>query len=989
MFDKQKYAEALDGSSIAEERAKILPDMGDEKIRLEVGKIKEVLTEENLEYDRIENSAEAFDALSSLKGGQGVKKFLNALFRAHSLMYNPRQLNKIEKADCLKLFFSVFDVFPKSDDEPDLSKLNQADQSSSDQPTVDQNPIEPPTIDQPSIDQNPIEPPSDDDVCEISFEQMQTIFNRSDFVTCKDIDAADDRTIYKNMPVTLKDGFLIHNPNKIPIFDGCVIITNSQNNNPAAIGRIELGEFRADDGAVEYLPHMVFDDEKIDYEQFKHQSHFNIVLVPADQKKHLIGTMTPERAANTRLKFYLLKGYSFQYGELETTNRTLCIDFGTSNTTVGTYGLDPKKGDKDINLVTFLDVTAENPINREMLPTMMYVQSCNQNEEPVYKFGYEAKKKLIDAHYDTKASVFFELKRWINSMDAPEQINDEDGNKSHVTRKSIIQKYLRHVVKLAEQQFKVHFKRLHFTAPVKLKENFLFRVREMFPEPEYHVMDSSESIDEGMAVVYNHISNQMKTRAEHSGKIMIFDCGGGTTDLADCLYSYRDSPIGKLLSIETQFKNGDSNYGGNNITYRILQMIKIKLAHRFMNGSNLRMTELITSDEDSVLKMIDDDYYSKEKIYAAFEQKYAEAEKYIPTQFERATMKEEKRRVRRNFYYLWQMAEAIKIEFYKSNIVNVDFNKNEDRRICIVSDAQYYLSVRPGGSGALERRDHPLDEIEITYKEIDLLIEPDIYALLNSMLRLYETNSNSAEIKKRLNELQEYVYRLSGQSCKVALFPELLKEFIPGKILRRGKGKKMDQRASDELKKYCIEGSIEYIRDRETGNIQPQINLTVPSLIYTVRSEERNKVLLKPASSDEEEVIDLLALPNTASEHTFVISDEKGAEKNRITYKFKPTVQLTPEQLVEYIESKTYYSEEQTDKIADKLSKVDPRQPEYGERESVNCLFVLPSREGYGMRIYQICIVKKNDAKQYFAPRDAEFVDYENEQLQTFFDGKK
>lgn len=96
-----------------------------------------------------------------------------------------------------------------------------------------------------------------------------------------------------------------------------------------------------------------------------------------------------------------------------------------------------------------------------MLPTLVYVNSC-KNSEVEYAFGYEARKKIIDADYDTEASVFYEIKRWINDIDKEEEICDEDGNKCKVRRKDIIKAYIQNVIDLSEQYFKVKFDKLHF-----------------------------------------------------------------------------------------------------------------------------------------------------------------------------------------------------------------------------------------------------------------------------------------------------------------------------------------------------------------------------------------------------------------------------------------------------------------------------------------------------------------------------------------------
>lgn len=96
----------------------------------------------------------------------------------------------------------------------------------------------------------------------------------------------------------------------------------------------------------------------------------------------------------------------------------------------------------------------------------------------------------------------------------------------------------------------------------------------------------------------------------------------------------------------------------------------------------------------------------------------------------------EKRKYKRNYYYLWQMAEAIKVEFHRINdLVAIDFNKEEDRYIYAKNVEQYYLYVNNGQK--LEQYNNPMKDIEITIKEVRMVLFSDIYILLSSLLKDY------------------------------------------------------------------------------------------------------------------------------------------------------------------------------------------------------------------------------------------------------------
>ena len=59
---------------------------------------------------------------------------------------------------------------------------------------------------------------------------------------------------------------------------------------------------------------------------------------------------------------------------------------------------------------------------------------------------------------------------------------------------------------------------------------------------------------------------------------MVIDCGGGTTDLTSGQFCIENNRVSYIVNLETKYENGDTNLGGNNLTYRILQLLKIRIA---------------------------------------------------------------------------------------------------------------------------------------------------------------------------------------------------------------------------------------------------------------------------------------------------------------------------------------------------------------------------------------------------------------------------
>ena len=107
----------------------------------------------------------------------------------------------------------------------------------------------------------------------------------------------------------------------------------------------------------------------------------------------------------------------------------------------------------------------------------------------------------------------------------------------------------------------------------------------MFTELLYdYDIDTKHMLDEGTAVIYNSIHNMIEKKRYYPGEqtqALIIDCGGGTTDLASSRFIIDNDNVSYKVNIETTYENGDTNFGGNNITYRIMQYIKIMFAAHY------------------------------------------------------------------------------------------------------------------------------------------------------------------------------------------------------------------------------------------------------------------------------------------------------------------------------------------------------------------------------------------------------------------------
>lgn len=559
---------------------------------------------------------------------------------------------------------------------------------------------------------------------------------------------------------------------------------------------------------------------------------------------------------------------SFQ--KTKTTNTHLCIDFGTSNTTAGCF-LDDNYVDNISNIAVInhnVCLNAENIVTfdewvqeygydslqyRNIVPTIVYVEDCSDPEYIKYLIGYQASEQIKLDKYCPEASCFMEIKRWTSNIDVCERIQDADGNTATVSRREILSIYIMYIIKTAENQFKCKFKNIHISAPVKLKDKILKIYADILEEQGY-VLEQDHAIDEGVAVLYSIIDTQIKEHTYKDGeneKALIIDCGGGTSDLASCKYKIEKDEDGIInLDIETAYMNGDMNFGGNNLTYRIMQYMKIVYANQISGKTGrINIDNLITHDVNSLFSYIEGDLTNEdnekvkeryEDVYTNINQSYIEAEKIIPTKYSEYENKPKEiyDKVKNNFYFFWKLAEEMKKEFYKStSISRYRYDKegraNTEIDLHVTRIEEWRLSII-GETGTLTEQPYP--DVTFTAKEIDKLLRADIYYLVRKFL-------NDLYADKKLDEFSQI--KLSGQSSKINIFMDSLKEFLPGKKIKSGRFYSRGNDA-EELKLVCLKGAIMYLHALEKSNIE--VNLknetkVIPITVFIKNENDEDKVM--------------------------------------------------------------------------------------------------------------------------------------------------
>lgn len=580
---------------------------------------------------------------------------------------------------------------------------------------------------------------------------------------------------------------------------------------------------------------------------------------------------------------------SFQVKEILESNMPLAIDFGTSNTTAGIYldtgyleqlGDDPaaERLKKDqVNYVYYLDVEKEEEMT-PILPTVVgIIQVDGKNIQ--YAFGHQANRLFHKSYLEEGFCIFYDLKRWVSDADRVEEIADRNGHRSFVKRRDMIRAFLEYVIATARQRFKCNFKGLHISAPVKQKNLFMEFFKEIFPEYE---LEEQDMLDEGVAVIYNSISELVEKHQYEEGeeyKALVIDCGGGTTDLSSCTFRIEDQRVSYQIDIATAYENGDTNFGGNNLTYRIMQLLKISLARSLAQIEMIEPAQIIWGLGNDIFRRVDET--SIKEVYGSLDEEYQKAEQVLPTKFKEYEHSSnlEYYAVKNNFYFLFQIAEQIKQEFFSPKdilriaVSSIDFTETVTKTLVV---DRWKLSVREG-DGLHLIKDIPT--VYLSIHELNRLLKADIYGIVKRFI--YPSYENG--------DLPQYsILRLTGQSCKIELFRDALKEFIPGKIIESSKRENNFQ-GKYELKLICLDGAIKYLKDKKFGYANIRIVNEQPVFPYLITARTHTgeeKILIH--SLDRENIRGYISRNMADLNLELILKNAEGQEQYKYNCAFNP-----------------------------------------------------------------------------------------------------
>lgn len=613
-----------------------------------------------------------------------------------------------------------------------------------------------------------------------------------------------------------------------------------------------------------------------------------------------------------------------QEKEIVTADLPLVIDFGSSNTTMG-IGLP--------------DGTTKIALDKgqAIIPSIIGVKGVLEDKTE-FVFGYDALALTGENYQDEDVTVFYDIKRWISDADRKQGVILKNGYKYQIDRKEMLRAYLDYLIGLARQQFKCTFTSIQLLAPIRQKKKF----EQLFTQllPEYNV---NCELDEGMAVLFNSINNLISNNQYEKDRwyhALIIDCGGGTTDLTSGLFRIDNNRVSYIVDLETRYENGDTNFGGNNLTYRIMQMLKIRIAFElgFMKRENI----LVSGNTFS---------------YEGLDRLYQQAEHYIPTRFKdyQERSREQYFFVKNNYYYLFELAETIKKQFFQSDFryeLYVSTNKKMENKTVFLDKWKLSICVNDRFD-----RIHETVEFPLYLNEIEEILRPGIYQLMERFLNE----------KFEQGELQEYeMIKLTGQSCKSKLFTEALKQYVPGKLIQNTK----QDSSGTELKLCCLEGALAYFLNCKRGYMKVNQCYQVGTLPYEIMAlthENEEKILIK--SLDREDHIGYISRFMIGNQLDLYLNNERGERLKTYYFEYDTSkFEKTTQEEIDRCYQSTVIQEE-TDIIME------------GEMK----FFVWVSRERWGFVVLPVL----REGELLYKGKET-FFDFEDDTWEmNFFDGRK
>lgn len=257
-----------------------------------------------------------------------------------------------------------------------------------------------------------------------------------------------------------------------------------------------------------------------------------------------------------------------------------------------------------------------------------------------------------------------------------------------------------------------------------------------------------------------------------------------------------------------------------------MQLLKIAIVNQLCLGNLLFEVRILSGYDVDVFRYVDQ--HGAKALYKELEEEYKKAEAFLPTRFREYEnqSRSDYYKVKNNFYFLFHLAEAVKKEFYTHvGTLRVALSSEEVKE----SAARWIMADKWRMSLRTEKGLEVVKEFPAVYfiiYDTELPLKTEIYQVIQKFVEdMYEEYS---------------IIKLTGQSCKIEIFRDSLKEFVPGKAIRF-KRRSGDMTRDFELKMTCVDGAFQYLKDKRYGFVDISIHTEEAALPYQITAFTHNE----------------------------------------------------------------------------------------------------------------------------------------------------
>jgi hypothetical protein len=287
----------------------------------------------------------------------------------------------------------------------------------------------------------------------------------------------------------------------------------------------------------------------------------------------------------------------------------LAIDFGSTNTYAAIWNTADDAGDEE-QVIPVL-----NKQTPEQFPTVMYFENVSDPRDPQYNIGPEA----VQQGKAWPTAVVSMLKRWIGvpqrngAFPAQRHVWDKDCHNATYGVPELVRRFLYDLIRRCDDRLREKIAQIGVSFPTNFDRNRLSALRTILDDlskqfheedPERQFTCEEPGIDEASAVILGFmldpriLKNDIRPRLNELERPLVIasiDVGGGTIDTA--LIRIRiDGPPEQIdfarFASEYLGFGGDSQFGGDNVTVAILEILYGRLLKLIAEAATPKRVEI-------------------------------------------------------------------------------------------------------------------------------------------------------------------------------------------------------------------------------------------------------------------------------------------------------------------------------------------------------------------------------------------------------------